>query len=143
METTNTPPKSFKIIAILAVLWNLIGVASYLMNAYMPDDVFEALPENQQEFMNNTPAWATAAFAIAVFAGFIASIGLLMKKKWCIPLFLLSFLAAIAQNINGFVLSNGMEVYGPTGLILPILVIAICIYLIYYSRKANANGWLS
>ncbi|NAS31824.1 hypothetical protein GTQ40_12625 [Flavobacteriaceae bacterium R38] len=143
METTNKPPKSFILIGILALLWNLIGVFFYLSSAYMPDEVFETFTQAQQDFMNNTPAWATAAFAIAVFAGTLGAIGLLLKKKWCITLFTLSLLAAIAQNVYGYILSNGYEVNGPSGLIVPTLVILIGLFLISYSRKAKANGWVS
>lgn len=143
MTTTNQAPKSFKIIAIVALLWNLIGVLFYLLSAYMPDEVLKALPQAQQDFIANTPAWVTAAFAIGVFGGTIASLGLLLRKKWCVPLFIISLLAILAQNTYGFVLSNGLEVYGTSGLITPILVIIIAIVLVYYSRKAKTNGWLS
>jgi len=144
METTNTPPKSFLIIGILSLLWNLIGVFAYLISAYMPVEVFEALPEIQKEFIINTPAWATAGFAIAVFGGVLGCIGLLVKKKWAITLFIISLLGILTNYTYSYFLSNGVEVAGgASGMVMPVLVTIIGVFLVYYSRKANANGWIS
>jgi len=144
METTNTPPKSFLIIGILSLLWNLIGVLFYLISAYMPDEVFQALPEIQQDFILSTPAWATAAFAIAVFGGTLGSIGLLIKKKWAVLLFVLSLLGILSNYIYSYAMSTGYEVAGgATGMIMPVLVTVIGIFLVYYSRKAKTNSSFS
>ena len=36
-----------------------------------------------------------------------------------------------------------VSVIGMARMILPILVIVVCVYLVYYSRDAVAKGWLS
>ena len=144
METTNTRPKSFMVIAILALLWNIIGVLSYLGSVYMTEETFNELPQGQQDFLNNAPSWVTAAYAIAVFSGFIASIGLLMKKKWCVPLFIMSFLAILANDIYSYGMTNGYEAFGGApGMVVPVLVFVFGLFLIFYSRKARAHGWIS
>jgi len=39
-------------------------------------------------------------------------------------------------------LSGAMDVYGPGGMIMPIMVVVIGFFLVWYSHKAIAKGWL-
>ena len=89
-ETKSKSPKGFWIIGIVALLWNLMGVASYLQQAYMTDEALAALPAEQQALYENVPAWVTGAFALAVFGGLLGCILLLMKKKLAALLFIIS-----------------------------------------------------
>ncbi len=134
---------SFWIISVIALIWNLMGVFAYLAQAYMTDADISALPEEQIALHENLPAWVTAAFAIAVFGGTIGCILLLLRKKLATMVFVISFVAILAQMTYNFFMSKAIEVYGPGGLIMPIMVIIIGYFLIYYSKKATNNGWLS
>jgi len=143
MTTTNKPNLVYWIIAVIAVIWNLMGVIAYLGQAYMTDEAKMLLPEADRAYRENIPAWAIAAFAIAVFSGFFGAIGLLLKKKWATPLFIISLLGILVQLLYNLILSNSMEVYGPGGLIMPIMVVVIGVVLVWYSKKATSNGWLN
>jgi len=142
MTTTDKPKIGFWFIAILAFLWNIMGVIAYLLQAFMTDEVRAMLPEAEREMYENRPAWATAAFAFAVFGGFLGSLTLLFRKKAANLLFLISLIGILIQMIYNFVLSNSMEVYGPGGLIMPAMVIVIGVFLYLYSKKALTNHWL-
>ena len=102
MTESNKLIKWHKLIAIMAVVWNLLGVSAYLMHAYMTDEAIALLPENEQALYTNIPAWYTAAFAIAVFAGAIGSILLLSKKKLATPILILSLIAIFVQMYYNF-----------------------------------------
>lgn len=143
MTTTQKPPTSFWIISIVALIWNLMGVSAYMMQAFMTTNTLMELPVEEQALYTNTPAWATAAFAIAVFGGTLGSISLLLRKKWTKPVFLVSLIGIIIQMIHSFFLSKNMDVYGPGAMIMPIMVLIIGVYLLLYSKSAIAKGWLS
>jgi len=143
MTESNQLLKWHKPIALLAIVWNLLGVGSYLMHAYMSDEAIAQLPENQQALYVNIPAWYTAAFAIAVFAGAIGSILLLLKKKLASPVLILSLLGIIVQMYYNLFISKSMEVYGPGSMVMPILIILVGIFLVWYSNKLKAEGVLS
>jgi len=142
-ETNNKPPRSFYIISVTALLWNLIGVMQYIMRVTMSDAAFAALPENQQAFIQDSPSWATAAFAIATNAGALACVLLLLRKAWAYPLFIVSLLGILVQDIHGFAMADGMAVFGGAGVVLTALVLAIGVYLVWYSRDAKDKGWIS
>lgn len=142
-NSTKKPTSVFWIIAIIAFLWNLMGVFAYLSQAYMSDEVMTALPEAQRTFMENTPAWVTAAFAIAVFGGTLASVLLLLRKKLATLVFIISFLGVIGQMTYNFLIKKAAEVYGPGGMIMPLLVVLFAILLIWYSKNSHQKGYLS
>ena len=142
MNNTQKPNAFFWIIGILALLWNIMGVVAYLGQAYMTDDVLNKLPEADQEWYNNVPAWVTAAFAIAVFAGFIACIGLLLRKKWAVTLFVISFIGVLVQQIYNFFIQDFVELTGQR-LYMPIIVVIIAGFLMWYSKGLKEKGILS
>jgi len=132
-------PKSLTIIAILAILWNLMGVLSYLGHAYADP---ESLPESQQAYLDY-PAWVTAAFATAVFSGLFGSIALLLKKKISNLLFILSLVCVTAKSIYDYTMTEHTLLYSTSALILTSLIFITAIYLIFYSKKGIDKGWLS
>ena len=143
MTTSNKPGAAFWIIAVIALIWNIMGVMAYLGQAYMTDEERTLLPEAEQALYSDIPAWVTAAFAFAVFGGLLGALALLLRKKWATPLFIISLLGIIVQMIYNFFISNAMDVYGPGKMIMPVMVLIIGFFLVWYSKKATAKGWLS
>ncbi|NVJ89526.1 MAG: hypothetical protein HWD82_08815 [Flavobacteriaceae bacterium] len=136
--TTTKPTTPFWIIGILALIWNLLGVAAYLFQAFITDEMIAQLPEEQQaEFLIKHPAWFTAIFAIAVFGGSLACIFLLLRKKIAYYLFILSGVCAIVQQVYLFM---NVEM---SSIVMPIMIIIFCLFLIWYSKKAADDGILA
>jgi hypothetical protein len=135
MTSTNKPKTAFWIIAVIALIWNLMGVMAYLGQAYMTDETKALLPEAEKALYDNVPIWVTAAFAIAVFGGVLASIALLMRKQIAKTLFLVSLIGILVQMIYNFFKSGAMDVYGPGEIIMSTMVIVIGVYLYLYSKN--------
>jgi len=142
-KSANKPGIDFWIIGIVALIWNLTGVYAYLQQAYMTAEDLAALPLEQQPLYENIPAWVTGAFAIAVFGGSLACILLLIRKKLATTLFLVSLLGVIVQTSYYVFMSDTVEVLGPEGLIMPIIVLLIGVFLLWYAKKKEAAGLLS
>ena len=137
---TNTkPPTWFLAVAGLAFVWNLIGVAAYFGQVTMD---LSGLPEAQHVFYESIPVWATAAFATAVFAGTMGSLGLLLKKRWAIPVLVLSCIGIVIQMTHSFFLGNGLEVFGTSALILPSATLAIGLALIGFAIYSKNRAWI-
>ncbi len=142
-ESQNKPTTSFWIIGIVALIWNLMGVFKYLQMAYMTAEDLAALPSEQQPLYENIPAWVTAAFALAVFGGALGCILLLLRKKLATFVFIISFVSILAQMTYNILMSKALEVYGPGAIIMPIMVIAVGAFLLWYSKKMEAQAVLS
>ena len=144
-EKSNTkPPIWFWIISAVALIWNGIGVNAYLQQAYDTESYRAMYPDPEMlELANNTPAWVTGAFAIAVFAGLLGCIALLLRKKWAKSILLLSLLGAVASNLYHLFISKAIELYGAEVVIMPIVVIIIGIFLVWFAKKGIAKDWLT
>ncbi len=142
-NTSNKPKASFWIISVIALIWNLMGVFAYLTQAYMSDEILAALPDTERALYENLPAWVTAAYAIAVFGGTIGAILLLLKKKLSVQFFTISLLGVIIQMSYNFFMSNTLDVYGPGSIVMPIMIIVIAFYLVWYSKSVTTKEWLT
>ena len=141
-ESSIKPNKSYWVIVFIALVWNLIGVFFYLQLAYMTSEELALLPNARQLLLENTPAWVTAAFALAVFGGTLACILLLMRKKLATFIFIISLISIVARMIYYFVIKNAAEVYAPEDMFMSALVIIVAIFLVWYSKKMESIGIL-
>ncbi len=143
-NVSTKPPAWFWIISVVALLWNLLGAMAYLAQAFITDEGKAMLPADQLELLENTPAWATAAFAIAVWAGILGCISLLVRKKWARPVLLLSLFGILVQMSYAFFMTNAAEIYGAVqGVVMPILLIGIGIGLVLFAKSSQKKGWIS
>jgi hypothetical protein len=129
---------SFWVISAIALIWNAMGVANYFVQ--MDPAALEAYRESERAIIEGRPAWATSGFAFAVFGGALGSL-LLLRKSVAFYLFLASLLGVVVTMIH--TLSGGID-FGAgeiVGIILMPLVVAA--FLIWYSKRAEANGWIS
>ncbi|MGO4222837.1 hypothetical protein AB4Y64_13415 [Lysobacter sp. TAF61] len=135
-------PISYWIIATLALVWNLIGVYMFYTQFTGGPAQLAALPAEQRQILEATPSWINAAYGVAVFGGALGAIGLLMKKRWAVSMFLLSLLALIVQVAGSFAVTPAWSLLGPAGLAMPALLVAIALFLLTYARKAAARRWI-
>ncbi|MDE3740404.1 hypothetical protein [Maribacter polysaccharolyticus] len=137
-------PVWYWIVSIIALIWNLLGAMAYLSQAFITDELKATMTAEQVTLMENTPAWATAAFAFAVWGGVLGCIGLLVRKKWAKPVFVISLLGILVQMGYSFFMTNAVEVYGPgQGLAMPIVLILIGVGLVWFATSAQKKGWIS
>ena len=100
------------------------------------------MPVEQQELYNSAPMWSTIAFAIAVFGGALGCVGLLMRAKWSLPVFVISLAGVIAQQAYFYLFSDTVSVMGIGALIPTMIVLVIAILLVVASKMWTAKGWL-
>ena len=135
-----TRPKWFMPVAIVALLWNLIGCAAYLMDVMLTPEAVAAMSADQQALYAARPVWAVAMYAIAVWGGALGCVGLIMKKRWAKGPLLASLLGLIGQDIALFGMSPvaiSASVYALQGMVLVIAVL-----LLLLANKAVRQGWL-
>jgi len=144
MESTslnsNVPPKWFWVISAASLLWNLAGAAAFLAQMSMDTN---SLSGAEREFYELVPVWATVAFGVAVLAGVLGSVGLLLRRHWAVPMFIASFLGIVIQNSHAIFVGDGFEVFGAAAFILPLFVAMIAAALIGYARHSAAKTWIA
>jgi hypothetical protein len=143
MTAPSTKPSvAFWIISVLALIWNLMGVMQLITQVTMTPETLAALPANEQAMYTDCPTWALVAFGVAVFGSALGCILLLLRKKIAGSVFTIAYIGILVQMIYSLFFSRAIEIYGPGGAVMPIMIILIGGFLIWYSRRAAAMGWL-
>lgn len=147
MNTINKPNRGFWIIAIIALVWNIMGLFQFVAATFMQDSMLESYKElyteEQVALFTNIPSWYYVVFGICTITGFLGCIALLLRKKMAIPLFLISLLTVLVVQGYWLLGTNTIDLMGMEAVIMPIIVIIICIFLYFYSKGAAQKGWLS
>lgn len=144
-ESNNKATTAFWVFAGAMLVWNVIGLMFYYQQSTLTPEMMAELAMTPQQIahITNTPAWGHSGYAIAVNAGVLGAIFLLLRKAWAIPMFVISLVGALVQDLDAFVMRDAMEAWGSGAVALPLLVIVICLVEIWYSRAAKAKGVLS
>lgn len=142
MEDSIVTPKPKWLLwaGLTSLLWNLFGVAAFIMQATMSDEALSSLPAEQQELWGDMGIATWIAYVVAVGAGTLGAISVILGRKWAVLLFLLS-LAAIAVQFSypmGYALGNDMM----SLMIFPAFVFIVAITQWLFARKWRAAGWL-
>ena len=137
-------PMWFWVVSIFFLLWNIMGVFSFLAHTFISNEALAELPSNERELYGEYPLWTTIVFAIAVIAGMIGAIGLVLKKKWSKMAFVISLLAIIPQMIHNVFFTKSIEVYGTVEAVtMPALVVIFGLFLLWFSTSAIKKHWLN
>ena len=147
MTTTNSAQMKiqnwFWVLAVIFLLWNIMGVLSFFGHTFISEEALAKLPEKEKVLYAEYPLWTTIVFAIATFGGLIASIGLVMKRKWAKTFFIISFLAIVPQMIHNVFFTTSIDVYGLIqSVTMPVLVVLIGAFLIWFSNYSLNKNWL-
>ena len=143
MSRSSKPPVWFWIVSVVALLWNLAGVKAYLDQAYGSGDALSEIANAAKDLVNPTPAWVTAAFAIAVFGGTIGSLLLILRKKLAHTILFVSMLGVFAQTSYNVFATDNVANSDAGGIIMTVMVVAGAIGLVYFAKKAKISGWLN
>lgn len=140
-SSTGLPkPKWLLWVGIASLLWNLFGVAAFIMQATMSAEALSGLPADQQELWGDMGVTTWIAYAVAVGAGTLGALSVILCRKWAVPLFLLS-VAAIALQFSypmAYVLGNDLM----SLMIFPVFIFVVAIAQWLFARKWRDAGWL-
>jgi len=134
------PPAWFRLVALIAILWNAFGVVMYLSSVGIFGDPLAGLTEAERAIASSIPEWITAAFAIGTFAGLAGSVGLLLGRRWAWPMLLVSLVALLI--LEGWIVfvSGAAELHG---IAVPVTVTVGALLLAWLAYHARQRGWLA
>lgn len=138
-----TAPRFFLMFALLLLLWNLMGVAAFVLQYTADlDELARTDPTTARAFAM-MPGWGWAVYGVAVGAGTLGAIALLMKKAAAATLFLLSLVAVLIQFGHTLLGTDLIAVKGLAGAAaFPAFVILVAIVQLLYARSLVGRGFL-
>ncbi|GHC51709.1 hypothetical protein [Ulvibacter litoralis] len=142
--TANKPGTSFWIIAIVGLIWNLMGVYNFFLTVTNSASFRAQYTLEQLQVLDAGPSWMHVVFGIGVITGTLGCLFLILKKKLAIATFAVSLVAVLIQMGFSTFATDSVKVFGiGMGIVMPIIIIAIAIFLYYYSKGATQKGWIN
>ncbi|MCH1929217.1 hypothetical protein L9G16_03415 [Shewanella sp. A25] len=135
-------PLWFKLVALLSLVWNIMGVMAFVMQITMTPEAMAQLSPNQIKLYETAPVWLDILFGVAVLSGVIGCLLLVFKQSHSYRLFVLSFLAALLQMSYVFGIQQAAQLLGVQALVMPSIVLVWGAFLIWLSRFGMAKGYL-
>ncbi len=141
--TAAKTPWHFWVVGVVSLLWNSVGAMDFVMTQSRNAAYMSSFTQAQLDFYYGFPIWVVATWAIAVWAGVLGSLALLLRKSLATHLFLSSFICIILTDIHNFALANGLRVMGGAGaLTISTIVLVIGALIWVYARAMRKRGVL-
>ena len=140
--TKSAVPLWYWVIAAVALLWNLMGCAIFAVELFAQEAAMESMTEEQKVWARSIPGWIYFVYGVAVSTGVAGTIGLFLRKSWAIAMYAICLAAVIVQMGYTMIIAGGMQVMGPSGASMPLLVISIAAALLWFSWFAKSRNWL-
>jgi len=136
-----TAPRWLTWVSILFVVWNLFGIAAFIMQWNLTAADIAKLPEAQRQMWAQMGGVTWAAYATTVLSGTFAAVMLLFRKKLAVGAFLLNVAALLLQFSNPLSFAYGAG--EGQMMVFPLFIIAVAIVELFLTRKWRKLGWLN
>ncbi len=136
-ETVGGVHWSFWAIGAVALIFNVMGCINFF--SQMNAEAVAGMPEAYRAIVESRPAWATGAFAIAVFGGALGGLLLLLRKSAAYYVFIASLLGAVAAQIPFL----GMAGFPIEALVGGLMQLVVGAFLVWYAKWAERKCWVS
>ncbi|RVT40116.1 sugar transporter [Sphingobium algorifonticola] len=134
--------KSFYVLAVLALLWNIMGDAAYLMQVTMDLDALARTDPYQARLFAEMPVWVWSAYAVAVWVGTCAAVCLLLRRAIAVFLYAVSLAAVLIQFGYSFGATDLLAVKGVSAAIFPAVIILLTAAQMAYAQHLKKRSWL-
>jgi hypothetical protein len=136
-------PVHLWVVAVLSLLWNLMGAFDYLATQLKLDFYVDKFTDARLAYFYAIPAWAVAGWAFGVWGAVAGSVGLLLRRRWSVWALGISIAGLFVSTIYNFGMSNGAEIMGTGGVIFSVVIWLIAIVLFLYARAMSSRGVLA
>jgi len=132
------------LVGLIAVLFNFIGVFDFVMSMAQGAkyQASAGMTPDQIAHYQQMPSWMMVVWAVGVFGAFLASILLLLRRKWALPVFVLSLVAFLVSLLYTYVLTDGGLVMGEQMAITSAVIAGLLAFFSWYCRFMILRGVL-
>jgi hypothetical protein len=135
------PPSWFTIVAVLLLLWGLMGCVSLYLHFGVgpgPD-----ASDYDRKLFADMPMWLRLVYVLAVVNGLLGAIGLLLKRRWAVILSINALILVVIQFGWMFLATDIIAVKGLWVTYFPALIWVVQAVQLFVARRASSSGWLS
>jgi hypothetical protein len=131
-------------VTVVAIVWNAFGAYDYFMSKTGGDAYMKkaGMSDAQIAHMHAFPIWMTADWAIGVWGGLLGALLLLARTRYAFQVFVASLAAFVVMLVYTYGLTDGAKVMGQQGMIFNLVILAGCLFFVWYSRLMTKRGVL-
>ena len=135
-------PGHFWPVAGLSLLWNAYGGYDYTMTKLHDPGYLKMFPPEMIEWIDKMPVWATAMWAIGVWASLLGSVLLLLRSRHAAITFLVSLVAAAISFAYQHASSLPPSLDTGNNWMMTVVILGAIVLFWWYSRRMQASGVL-
>jgi hypothetical protein len=139
-------PAHLWIVGVLSLLWNCFGAYDYTMTKMRNTDYLASAmpgvdPNAALAWVDAFPIWVQVGWALGVWLGLLGSVLLLLRSRWAVSSYGLSFVGAVVSL--GYQIAAAPPLAGadsPMMKVIPYVIIVIALALFLYARAQEKKG---
>ena len=141
-------PVHLWIVGLLALIWNAFGCTDYVMTRmrnteYLAGMMPNSDPNQMLAYVDSFPLYAQIGWGLGVWMGLAGAILLLMRHRWAVAAFGLSFVGMVLSFSYQLTHPSGMaEMDEGMGAMVPWIIMAVGVLLFFYARAMRIKGVL-
>lgn len=138
------PPAWFWVVAVVLLLWGVVGVVGFQMTVAMGPDDYAKMDAYDRQLYTSQPGWLTATYGVAVWTGLLGTIALLLRRSLTRTLYILSLIGVVVLFGTTFVTTDLIAHKGlVTAAGFPVVIAAIAVFEIWLAGLARRRGWIA
>ena len=137
------PPVWFWIVSGVLVLWELLGCLSLYLHIAVGPMIDPKHTQWDLDYFAALPAWFVWDYLLAVGAGLLGGIALLMRSKFARPLFIASLIGVVIQFGWVFLFTDMIAHKGFWVVYFPAFIFAMGVFQLWFANLSIKRGWIS
>ena len=149
MLNAAAPPTSFWVISSALLLWGVGGASIYVAYFIETPEEFARTAEaaaNRQayaDYVANIPFWAIAVGMIAALTRLLGAIGLLLRRAWALPLYIISVVFFLVALYRAFILANVASVMSGPHIAVEFVFLALSVFAVWFTHESKSRRILT
>ncbi len=143
MVVRTRAPAWFRVVAIVLLLWGLLGCYSCLQQLRLGAEAMGPASAYDRALYASLPGWYDPCFVVAVLSGTLGAAALLAGARAAVPLAVVALVTVIVMFGYMFLATDLIVHKGvATAITFPIVVAAIAAGQLWLARLGWARGWV-
>ena len=132
------------LVGVIAVLFNGIGVFDFVMSMAQGSTYMASVGMTPAQIAHYEamPPWMTVVWAVGVWGAFLGSVLILLRRRVAAPVFAVSLAAFLLSVLYTYVLTDGGPIMGSAMAITSVVITALLLFFMWYSRLMTKRGVL-
>jgi hypothetical protein len=142
------PSILYWVVSIALLLWSVAGASIYVAYFVETPQQFAQTaeaPENRQayaEYVAAIPLWAIAVGIIAAAARLLGAVGLLLRRAWALPLYVVSLIFFLAALYRAFIIADVASVMSGAHIAVEFVFLGLSVFAVWFAYAQRAVGVL-